>query len=94
MEKRDLKELFQVLGSMAAIEILTSIREGRNHYIDFVTFASVTSLNNRVRQLEHLGLIEHHLTHKEKRKEWYTITERGKRVLKIVEDLGNALQQI
>ena len=92
MEKIDLKAVFQLLGSVAAIEILRSVKEGRNHYMDFMTFASVSSLNNRVRQLEHLGLIKHHLTQKEKRKEWYTITERGKRVLKIVEDLENALQ--
>ena len=39
MEKKDLKEFSQVLGSVATIEILTSIKDGKNQYKDFMTLA-------------------------------------------------------
>jgi DNA-binding PadR family transcriptional regulator len=47
----------------------------------------------RTKQLIALGLIEHHLLRGTgKRREWYTLTEKGKRVLKAIIELEKAFQ--
>lgn len=46
------------------------------------------TLNTRLRELLRFKLIEHHFEKKEKRREWYNITERGKKVLEIMRKLG------
>ena len=88
-----LKEFFKVLGLTATVEILKSIQEGRNQYLDFFTTASVSTVNKRIKQLITLGIIKHHLGREPKRKEWYTLTERGKRVLEAVIRLEGAFQE-
>jgi len=45
-------------------------------------FAHVPTLNERVKQLLEYNLIEHHLERKELRREWYSITEKGRKIFK------------
>jgi DNA-binding HxlR family transcriptional regulator len=45
------------------------------------------TLNARLRELLMYKLIEHHLVRKDTRKEWYEITEKGKRVLQLMRKL-------
>jgi len=82
MEDQDLKEFFKVLGSAATRDILHSIHEGNSQHKDFLKFGSISTINQRTKQLESLDIIEHHLGREEMRREWYTLTERGERVLK------------
>ena len=91
MEDRDnLKEFFRVLGSAATRDILHTIREGQNQHKDFVTFGSISTINQRPKQLESLGIVKHHLTREEKRRECYTLTEKGERVMKAIIGLEKA----
>ena len=47
----------------------------------------------RIKQLITLGLIEHHLLRGTgKRREWYTLTDKGKRVLKVTTELEEAFK--
>lgn len=75
-EKRRLRSL---AGKVATREILdAAVDIGRVQYKDLTKFGSVSSINQRLRELENCGLIQHHIAREEKRKEWYTPTEPGK----------------
>ena len=52
---------------------------------DFDVGISVSTIYKRLRKLLEFDLIEHYITREPKRRERYEITERGKRVLKIME---------
>jgi DNA-binding HxlR family transcriptional regulator len=45
------------------------------------------TLNIRIRELVEFELIQHHLNKSERRHEWYTLTEKGKKVLEVLEIL-------
>ncbi|MBU7029556.1 MAG: winged helix-turn-helix transcriptional regulator [Theionarchaea archaeon] len=78
-----------MLGSKDTIEILQYLRQqGEVQYTNFDLSISLPTLNTRLRKLLKFGLIEHCIAKQPKRKEWYEITERGKNVLKIMEDMG------
>jgi predicted transcriptional regulator len=40
-----------------------------------------------LRELLIFGLLEHHIKKEEKRTEWYTITERGKKVAELLKEI-------
>ena len=92
MEDTQSKELLRVLGFTATIDILNSIKEGKNQYKHFIPFASIATLNKRTKQLINLGIIEHHLTREDKRREWYTLTEKGEKVIEVIMKLEKVLQ--
>jgi DNA-binding HxlR family transcriptional regulator len=92
MEDKQLKEFLRVLGFTATVDILNSIEEGNNQYKHFIPFASISTLNERVKQLEALGIIEHHLAREDKRREWYTLTRKGKKVVKVITKLEKVFQ--
>lgn len=81
------------MGLAAAISILKSIENGENQYKDFRSFAPSSTVNSRIRQLEALEFIEHHLERSEKRREWYTLTEKGKGALRIAEKLEKVFRE-
>ena len=89
MVNENFKEFFRVLGLTFTLDLLKSIQEGKNQYKDFRTFMAVATINLRLRQLINLGIIEHHIEKKSKRKEWYTLTEKGKRILETIMRLEN-----
>jgi predicted transcriptional regulator len=89
----ELGEFFSVLGLQGTRGILAAIKEGKDQYKNFTLYASEATLNMRTKQLTTLGLIEHHLLRGTgKRREWYTLTDKGKRVLKATTDLEKAFQ--
>jgi DNA-binding HxlR family transcriptional regulator len=91
--KDELGEFFSVLGFAGTRGILKSIGEGKDQYKDFTLYASKSTIDVRTKQLIALGLIKHHLLRGTgKRREWYTLTERGKRVLKVTTELERAFQ--
>ena len=86
-------EFFSVLGLQGTRSILNSIKDGKDQYKNFTLYASEATINMRTKQLIALGLIEHHLLRGTgKRREWYTLTNKGERVLKAITELEKAFQ--
>ena len=85
MEDHDLKKLSRLLELKATREILLSVHEGKNQYKHFRAFGCSATINERTRQLINLGIIEQNLIRDCKRREYYTLTERGKRIVEQME---------
>jgi DNA-binding HxlR family transcriptional regulator len=93
MEYGKEKEPLKCLCSKGTKEILELLaREGIGRYKDFTQFASTHTINGRLKYLLHHGFIQHHFTKDDKRKEWYTITEKGRKTLKVLNDLERLVQ--
>ncbi|MBU7017849.1 MAG: winged helix-turn-helix transcriptional regulator [Theionarchaea archaeon] len=87
MEEKD-DEFLKMLGSKGTKQILDFIHEhGTAQYRDFQLFMNVNTLNNRLKKLLRLGILEHHLEREEKRREWYTLTDKGKKLVKLLEEI-------
>ncbi len=84
-EKNDILKL---LGSKGTFAILRCLHEhGTRQYKDLMEFVNIPTLNDRLRRLLQLKLIEHHLERVNTRKEWYSLTEKGKQVLNHLETI-------
>ena len=93
MVNKNCNRFFRVLGLTSTIDLLKSIQEGKNQYKDFLTFTNMGTINRRLKQLSRLGIIEHHFERKDKRKEWYTLTEKGKKILEAIMRLEDAFEE-
>lgn len=81
------KTFLQVLGLAGTVGILEYLNEHNTAtYKELREFASIATLNRRLNQLTSFGLIEHHFE-QFKRKEHYSITEKGRKVFSIVQQL-------
>ncbi len=91
----EIGRLRALVSKVATREILdAAIETGRIQYKDLTKFASVSSINQRLRELESCKLIEHHIAREERREEWYTPTEQGKKfrdLLLEIEELDESL---
>ena len=89
IEKMRIQEaFFKMLGSKAAVRILQYLgTEKRVKYRDLQQFVNTHTLNVRIKDLLNHGLIEHHLTREETRREWYELTEKGKKVIELLNKL-------
>jgi DNA-binding HxlR family transcriptional regulator len=86
MEEKD--EFLKMIGSTGTKKILDVIHEhGTAQYKDFQPFMNAHTLNRRLRELLIFGLLEHHIKKEEKRMEWYTITEKGKKVAELLREI-------
>ena len=82
------EELLRVLCLKDTIHILRHLKEHDEvQFIQFAEFVSPVTLQRRLRQLLRLTLIEHHLEREGVRKEWYEFTEKGRKVLQILENI-------
>ena len=73
---------FRMMGLKGAAEILVTLDTmGKGRYKDMQKSLNTYTLNERIRDLLSYGLIEHHLVRENVRKEWYQLTETGKRVV-------------
>jgi DNA-binding HxlR family transcriptional regulator len=73
---------FRMMGLKGAAEILVTLDTmGKGRYKDMQKSLNTYTLNERIRDLLSYGLIEHHLVRENVRKEWYQLTEAGKRVV-------------
>lgn len=54
---------------------------------DLDAFMNTVTLNTRLKELLELGLVEHHLDKTAIRKEWYSITEKGKKIKEYLESM-------
>lgn len=88
MDGKRREEFLRLVGLKGTIDILRHLDEhGTGQYKDFTGYANVPTLNQRLKQLLEFNLIEHHLEKQDLRKEWYEITEKGEKVLKILNDM-------
>ena len=79
------------------VDILKLINnKGKTQYKDLIISIniSVSTLNIRLKQLLHSKLITHHIIRDPERNEYYEITEKGEKILKVFLDFENALKEI
>jgi DNA-binding HxlR family transcriptional regulator len=90
-----IEEFYRILGLRRTVKILKYLNEyGKARYIDLSTIISFASLNIRLTQLESLNLIGHHFNRgKEKREEWYELTEKGKKLILIFNQLEEIVKE-
>ena len=91
MDKEE--DLFRLIGLTGTVLILRYLDvHGPVRHKDLMELVNTHSLNERIRMLLHFNLIEHHLEmgdgRKRKRIEWYTITEKGRKVLMYTEKIA------
>ncbi len=87
------ESLFELLGAKNAVQILEFLdQHGVSQYKDMMNSFNTYTLNERLRGLLSFGLVEHHFERTETRKEWYELTERGKKILRCVHELKGLLR--
>jgi DNA-binding HxlR family transcriptional regulator len=82
------KGILTVIGSTGTVYILEYLHTHTQPQYKELNRALVPhTLNARLRELLMYNLIEHHFERKDTRKEWYTITEKGEKVLQLMRKL-------
>ncbi len=81
-------DILKIIGSRGTRQILQYLnKHGEGRYINLRGLASTHTINVRIRELMKLGLVEFHVVRLDKKREWYTITEKGKKVLGYMEKI-------
>ncbi|MGD2249663.1 MAG: winged helix-turn-helix transcriptional regulator [Candidatus Methanofastidiosia archaeon] len=94
-EKEEIKmeeqeQFIKTLGAKATMSILRFLnQEDKAQYKQFQEFVNTHTLNTRLRQLMEYELIQHHMVREDIRKEWYEPTERGRKVLQLLNELAD-----
>ena len=95
MNKRDLKRVkkqetfFRMIGSKGAVRILQILDiEEEARYKTLQESLNTYTLNSRIKDLLNYDLIQHHLVREEVRKEWYELTERGRRIVELLNEIA------
>jgi DNA-binding HxlR family transcriptional regulator len=83
--------LFKVLRLKSTTKILKSLLEGEKQYTDFLEFTNERTATRRVHELTSLGIIKHHIRKQQTRKEWYTLTDKGRMITQAVIELEELL---
>ncbi len=88
---KNLEPIMKMLGSKGAVEILQITSKGKADYRDLQQFVNTHTLNTRIGEFLQYNLIEHHVVREDIRKEWYEITEKGEKVVKILDELATVV---
>ncbi|MGC1120777.1 MAG: hypothetical protein WBA22_06755 [Candidatus Methanofastidiosia archaeon] len=92
MKERNEEDLIKVLASKGAIEVLEYINQhSEAHREDMKEFCGIRTLNARLQELSALGMIRR-LEKGQNLMEGYSITDRGKKVLQVIESLLNLIE--
>lgn len=95
MEKEKQKKLLRLLSAKGTEEILEFLNEHDTaQFKDLNEFTKTTTLITRLDELLAFKLIQHHISKVGKRKEWYTLTDKGKIALKCLYDLGKLVMEL
>lgn len=87
-------ELLALLGSKGTKEILQYLRKhGEVQYKDFDLSISIPTLGKHLAKLLKFNLVEHNITRDTKRREWYEITEKGRKILEHLEDMVKLIKE-
>ncbi len=80
-------DFIKLVISEGTIDILRYLNEqGTGQYNNFMEFINVDTLHHRINQLSECNLISHH-SEEEPGRDWYELTDKGRRVLQILEDI-------
>ncbi len=92
-EQDKYQRLLKILWLRGTSEILQYLADhGKSQYSELKPFASTYTLNTRLGQLLEYGILEHHFEKTKRTKEWYEITEKGRKVLESMKVLKNAVE--
>ncbi|MGD2249767.1 MAG: winged helix-turn-helix transcriptional regulator [Candidatus Methanofastidiosia archaeon] len=84
------EKILKLLGLTGTVFILEYMdTHTKTQYKDLNKTLAAYTLNCRLKEFLDLKLIEHHFIRKEKREEWYEITEKGEKLLQIIKKLQN-----
>ena len=93
-EAEILKEFLKMIGAAGTREVLEFLDKNKEgQYKDFLHSASCHMLNVRLRQLLEFDLIEYHVTRLVKKREWYTITKRGKKIVHHLREMEEIIRE-
>lgn len=90
------KDFFVVLGRKATKKMLEFLDEHDDvQYKDLMQFASSFTLNRILKELMEFGLIKGYyvVDDVKEKKEWYEITEKGKKILQCLRELEDILRK-
>ena len=83
-----IENFFKLISLKSTQDILTYLNEHVSvQHTELNSFMNTATLYVRLTELLEFGLIEHHLEKEPTRREWYEITEKGRKILKYLEDL-------
>ncbi len=92
-QDEDLRFL-KILWLKGTSEILQYLVDhGKSQYSDLEPLASTYTLSTRLGQLLEYGVVEHHFEKTKTRKEWYEITEKGRKVLESMKILKKSVKR-
>lgn len=90
--KENEEDFIKVLTSKGAMEVLEYIHEHNEfHREDMKEFCGIRTLDIRLQELSTLGLIQR-LEKGQNRVERYSITDRGEKVLQVIESLFHVVE--
>ena len=88
------RDFLKMLGATGTKKILEFLDEHRTaQYKEMAGFVNTHSLNQRLRDLLDFELVSHHLERNPKRREWYSLTEKGKYALQHSRALTNLIKR-
>lgn len=88
------EEILMLFGLVGTREILQHLVEnGGSQHKDFDLSVSLTTLSVRLHKLIKFDLVEHHVTKRPKRREWYKITEKGVKAQEYLEDIFKLVKE-
>ena len=88
MDENEEEAFLKMIGLKGTVPILRYLNEkGEAQYVELIRLINVVSLNTRLKQLLHFKLIQHHLERLELRREWYSITDKGKKILNHLDEI-------
>lgn len=94
MEEKREEDFLKLLGAKGTKQILDFIGlHGTAQYRQLMEFVNTPTLNARLRDLLIFGIICHHLERVETRKEWYELTEKGKKALQHLQELAKLIKE-
>jgi DNA-binding HxlR family transcriptional regulator len=88
MDEETEKRFLNLISSKSARVILKYVNEHDTaQHTDLNAFMNAATLTTKLNGLLTFGLINHHLDKRGIRKEWYTITEKGKQILQHLDEM-------
>jgi hypothetical protein len=90
MNENEALEFCKILELIENVKILLNLAACKEKYKG-IDFGSASTINDRVCLLLSLNLIEHHYMGEGKKGEWYTLSEKGEKVVECLETLINVL---
>ena len=88
MDEQEEEAFLKMIGLKGTVPILRYMnKKGEAQYVELIRLINVVSLNTRLKQLLHFGLIQHHLERLELRREWYSITDKGRKILNRLDEI-------